>query len=106
MNKSDVSNRATGAGALVVALLAGFALPGATMAQDYGDCLNKRDIQQAIEDGKISPLADVMAQAGINERPLSVQVCEVDGSPHYVVNMMDSYGDGQRIVLNAQDGSQ
>ena len=102
MNKRNVSIRA----AMVWTLLAGFALPGAAHAQDHGDCLNKRDIQQAIESGEIAPLADIMAEAGVNERPLSVQVCDVDGSPHYVVNMMDSYGDSQRIVLNAQDGSQ
>lgn len=102
MNKSIVSILA----AMAVALPMGLGLSGVAVAQEYDDCLNKRDIQQALENGEIAPLADVMDQAGISDRPLSVKVCQIDGSPHYVVNMMDSYGDSKSIVLNAQDGSQ
>ena len=102
MNRSIVSILAAG----MMALPLGFGPVGSAVAQGYDDCLNKRDIQQAIESGEIAPLADIMDRAGIKDRPLSVQVCQIDGSPHYVVNMMDSYGDGQSIVLNAQDGSQ
>lgn len=88
--------------ALVLALLAG--ISPATAQQR--DCLSRQDIQDRLANGKIAPLADVMNRAGIKERPLSVQVCDVDGAPHYIVNMMDSYGESQSVTLNAGDGSQ
>jgi hypothetical protein len=91
--------------ATAMALLAGLAAPGAAFAQDR-DCLSKKDIQNRLQEGSIAPLADVMNRAGIKERPLSVQVCDVDGEPHYIVNMMDSYGESERVTLNAEDGSQ
>jgi len=87
----------------MLALLAGFAAPAAAQ---QGDCLSRQDIQNRLADGKIAPLADVMNRAGIKERPLSVQVCDVNGAPHYIVNMMDSYGESQSVTLDAADGSQ
>jgi hypothetical protein len=89
--------------ALVLALLAGSVSPAAAQQRD---CLSRQDIQDRLTSGKIAPLADVMNRAGIKERPLSVQVCDVDGAPHYIVNMMDSYGESQSVTLNAGDGSQ
>jgi len=91
--------------ATTVALLAGFALPGAASAQE-GACLSKQDIQDRLASGMIAPLADAMSRAGVKGRPLSVQVCDVDGSDHYIVNMMDSYGESESVTLNAEDGSQ
>ena len=90
--------------ATIVALLAGLGLPGAVMAQ--ADCLSRQDIQDRLEQGLIAPLADAMNRAGVKGRPLSVQVCDVDGSDHYIVNMMDSDGESQSLTLNAEDGSQ
>lgn len=87
-----------------VALLAGFVSPGA-VAQDR-DCLSKQDIQERLADGLIAPLADAMSRAGVKGRPLSVQVCDVGGSDHYIVNMMDSDGESESVTLNAEDGSQ
>ena len=54
----------------------------------------------------LAPLADVMNREGITDRPLSVEVCEVNGQPHYIVNMMDSSGGTQSVTLNARGGSQ
>lgn len=99
MNKTNVNILA----AIVVALLAGAVSP---VAAQQRDCLTRQDIQNELADGKIAPLADVMSRAGIKERPLSVQVCDVNGAPHYIVNMMDSYGGSQSVTLNARDGSQ
>lgn len=90
--------------ATTVALLASF-VSQAAVAQG-NNCLSKQDIQDRLAEGLIAPLADVMSRAGIKQRPLSVQVCDVDGSPHYIVNMMDSYGGSERVTLNAEDGSQ
>jgi hypothetical protein len=87
-----------------VALLAGFGSLGA-VAQDRA-CLSKQDIQERLADGLIAPLADAMSRAGVKGRPLSVQVCDVDGSDHYIVNMMDSDGESESVTLNAEDGSQ
>ena len=90
--------------AMAMALLAGIGLPGAAMAQ--GDaCLSKQDIQDRLSQGLIAPLADAMNRAGVRGRPLSVQVCDVDGEDHYIVNMMDSDGESQSVTLNAEDGS-
>jgi hypothetical protein len=72
--------------------------------EDEGACLDNREIQQGINSGKILPLSEVLANEGISQRPLSVRVCEVGGRPHYVVNLIDSYGDSERVVLNAEAG--
>jgi hypothetical protein len=103
MNKLTVNIFA----ATFVALLAGISLPGAAVAQQNGDaCLSKQDIQNRLSQGLIAPLADAMSRAGVKGRPLSVQVCDVDGSDHYIVNMMDSDGESESVTLNAEDGSQ
>ena len=91
--------------ATTVALLASFASLGAAVAQER-DCLSKQDIQDRLANGLIAPLADAMDRAGVKGRPLSVQVCDVDGSDHYIVNMMDSDGESESVTLNAEDGSQ
>ena len=91
--------------ATIVALLAGISLPGAAVAQQ-GACLSKQDIQNRLTRGLIAPLADAMSRAGVKGRPLSVQVCDVGGSDHYIVNMMDSDGESESVTLNAEDGSQ
>ena len=90
--------------AMAMALLAGIALPGAAVAQGEA-CLSKQDIQNRLSQGLIAPLADAMTRAGIKGRPLSVQVCDVGGSNHYIVNMMDSDGESQSVTLNAEDRS-
>lgn len=92
--------------AMIVALLTGFGPAGAVVAQEERNCLSKQDIQDRLAQGLIAPLADAMTRAGIKGRPLSVQVCDVNGSSHYIVNMMDSYGESESVTLNAEDGSQ
>lgn len=101
MKKSTVNILA----ATIVAMLAGIGLPGPAVAQER-DCLSKQDIQNRLAQGLIAPLADAMDRAGVKGRPLSVQVCDVDGSDHYIVNMMDSDGESESVTLNAEDGSQ
>ena len=101
MKKSTVNILA----ATIVAMLAGIGLPGPVAAQG-GNCLSKQDIQNRLAQGLIAPLADAMDRAGVKGRPLSVQVCDVDGSDHYIVNMMDSEGESESVTLNAEDGSQ
>ncbi len=103
MNKPNVSNRA----AMIVALLAGLALPGAAIAQDYGNCLSRQEIQRAVQSGLIVELADAMAAAGVDGRPKGVpEVCMIDGSLQSVVSLGDSYGNYNRKALKAELGSQ
>lgn len=101
MKKSAVNILA----ATIVAMLVGVGLPAPGVAQER-DCLSKQDIQDRLAQGLIAPLADAMNRAGVKGRPLSVQVCDVDGSDHYIVNMMDSEGESESVTLNAEDGSQ
>ena len=89
--------------ALALALPLAVASFEAPAAQEEGDCIRGRQIQQAINDGEILELADAMAAAGIDAKPLSEpEVCRNDGRAQYRVNIMNSYGDAERIVLNAQ----
>ena len=101
MKKSTVNILA----AMGVAMLAGIGLSGPAMAQG-GNCLSEQDIRERLTEGRITSLANAMNRAGVKGRPLSVQVCDVDGSDHYVVNMMDSEGESESVTLNAEDGSQ
>ena len=87
---------------MILALTSSVASFGAASAQD-GECLRGRQIQQAIDSGEIMELADAMDAAGINEKPLSQpEVCRIGGRAQYRVNIMNSYGEAERIVLNAQ----
>jgi hypothetical protein len=94
---------ATTLAAVVLALpLAVSSLGGAAAQQDV-DCLSGRQIQQAINDGEILGLAQAMTAAGVDGKPLSEpEVCRSDGRVQYRVNIMNSYGEAERIVLNAQ----
>jgi hypothetical protein len=94
---------ATTISAIALALPLAFASFGAPAAQEEGECISGRQIQQAINDGEILELADALAAAGIDAKPLSEpEVCRTDGQRMYRVNIMNSYGEAERIVLNAQ----
>jgi hypothetical protein len=89
--------------AVALALPLALASFGAPAAQEEGDCITGRQIQQAINDGDIVDLADAMQAEGVRAKPLSQpDVCRVGGQLKYRVNIMNSYGEAERIVLNAQ----
>jgi len=89
--------------AITMALSLGLASFGAAAAQEAGACLQGRQIQQAIDAGEILELADALNAAGVDEKPLSQpEVCDINGRLQYRVNIMNSYGEAERIVLNAQ----
>lgn len=79
--------------------------PSATVEAQDRNCLTRQDIQTQLQTGDIEELATVMARAGIDQRPLSAEVCDLNGVPHYFVNLMDSYG-GKQVTLNARKGAQ
>lgn len=94
---------ATTLAAVLLALPLALTSLGAPVAQEDGDCISGRQIQEAINEGEIVDLADAMAAEGIDGKPLSQpDVCRTSGRLQYRVNIMNSYGEAERIVLNAQ----
>jgi len=88
------------AGLLAAGLLLGLGLP----ADAAGACLGKRDIQQAVSDGKILPLASVLSAGGISPSDVvSFQVCQQGGGYVYVLQVYGS-GDAETVTLNASTG--
>lgn len=93
------------AAATGVALSLVFSALGPAAAQQSGDCLSPREIQDAVASGAIVTVDEAMSADGINQRPLGqTKVCRRGGNLEYHVNIMDEYGDTDTKVLNAQDG--
>jgi hypothetical protein len=88
--------------ATIVALPMAFAFGLPAFAQG-GDCISGRQAQRAVDAGEIAQLPEAAAAAGVREKIISssAKVCNVDGSPHWVVNVMDSYGESKSISLPA-----
>ena len=86
---------------VVVALALGFLGPAA--AAD-GPCLDKRQIQQQIDNGELRPLSDAMAAANVDGKIISsgAEVCQIDGQWQWRVNVMDSYGESKPVTLPAE----
>jgi len=76
---------------------------GPVAAQEGDSCLTARQAQQAVESGEILELPDAARRAGVKQKYIDnqAQLCDVDGSPHWIVNMMNESGDSTRVVLNA-----
>ena len=94
---------ATALVALQLAMPAGL-VPTGAMAQEASDCLTGREAQQAVEAGEILELPVAARREGLALKFIGdeAQLCNVDGAPHWVVNVMSSAGHSERIVLNAQ----
>jgi hypothetical protein len=89
--------------AVMIALPLVVAAPVGLAAQEDGDCLSGRQIQEAISDGAILDLFQAMENAGVSGKPLSEpEVCNIGGERQYRVNIMNENGEAERIVLNAQ----
>lgn len=75
----------------------------AAVAQD-GNCVSSREAQQAVEAGEVLGLADAASRQGEGQKYIGeeARLCDIDGAPHWVVNMMNEQGESERIVLNAQ----
>lgn len=92
---------------LMAGLLAvGTMLPASVSPSVAQACLGKREIQQAVADGQILPLAQILAAGGIDASSVvSFQVCDRGGRLDYVLQVYES-GVAKTIVLNAATGSQ
>jgi hypothetical protein len=75
---------------------------GAAPAQDGGDCVSARQAQPLVEQGLVLSVDEAMRREGVETTPSSVRLCDADGSPYWLVNVMDAQADAKRIVLNAQ----
>lgn len=81
-----------------------FAGGGPAAAQDSG-CISGREAQQFVEARRILSLDRAMEAAGLAANRIisrGAEVCDIDGSPYYRVNIMDEYGDSKPIDLPAQ----
>ncbi len=87
--------------ALALALPLALASIEAAPAQD-NDCVGERMAQPLVEEGSVLGIVEAMRREGIQKRPTSVQLCDVDGSPYWLVNLTDEYGEAERKRLNAQ----
>jgi hypothetical protein len=77
---------------------------GAALAQGEGDCVSPLQAQQAVEAGRILDLSSAAAREGVARKFIGdeARLCEIDGSPHWVVILQNAAGDSERVVLNAQ----
>ena len=72
------------------------------------DCLSDQQVQTAIESGEILSWAKIRKLARISSdyREIgNIRVCRVDGVLYYTVNLLSSYGEATKIVVNAVDGT-
>ncbi|ODT72124.1 MAG: hypothetical protein ABS75_04825 [Pelagibacterium sp. SCN 63-23] len=88
--------------ALALALVLAFS--GAGVAQAQANCLDKRQIQEAVSSGQIMSLDAVLASAGVDASAeiLNVQVCDQGGRLVYVIGVLSSDGQAKNLELSAR----
>lgn len=87
----------------VLSLVLAMAPVSASAAQEEGECVGGRQIQDLIGGGEIMDLAEALARSGIDGKPLSEpELCNEGGQLVYHLNIINGQGDAERIVLNAQ----
>ena len=77
-------------------------------ARDQLECLSDRQIQSAIEQGRILSWPKIKKLAGISayQEVSDVEVCLIDGVPYYMLNVISPEGEATKIALNAVDGTE
>jgi hypothetical protein len=95
--------------AALAALLATGLLLGSTAigpAQQFGQCLPDQEVQNAVAQGRIASLGQVLNKAGFGGdwTPVSVRVCDAGGQLAYVVSLRQG-NQVSDVVLNANTGS-
>ncbi len=80
-------------------------LPVSPVQAQGGACLSDRAIQNAVASGKILPLNEILALAGLAGTKVlpPVKVCDQGGQPYYIVSVLQG-GQAQSIALNAITG--
>ena len=72
------------------------------------ECLTDQQIQAAIQSGQIKSWPTIKKLAKISsdfQEVSDVRVCRINGDLYYTVNLVSSYGEAKKIVVNAIDGS-
>jgi uncharacterized membrane protein YkoI len=94
--------------AAAAALSLAAAVPVQAQVQRELDCLSDRQIQAAIESGEIQSWPKIKRMAGISayEEVSDVQVCLIEGTPYYILNVVSPDGEASKIALNAVDGTE
>lgn len=89
--------------AIGVALPLVFALNSAAMAQN---CLSGRDAQQAFQAHRIMSFDRAAAAKGLSPKDIvsqtGPQLCDIDGTPHWKVNIRDKDGNYSTVDLPAE----
>lgn len=90
---------------LSLVLAIGLSLPlgvGPAVAQEA--CWDNSAIQAALAEGRIQPVAAVLAREGIapSTEVLSVKVCEQGGVPVYVLAVLEAAGQARNLTVSAQ----
>jgi hypothetical protein len=89
--------------ALSLALSWPVAFAAPALAQEQGQCLSKREIQQRIESGQFRQLSEAIDHAGIRGKIIgSGRVCELHGEWQWQISVMDNYGESQVVNLPAR----
>lgn len=93
-----------------VALAATMALVSAgtpSVSQNIGLCLDPRAANAARQSGQILPLVDVLRRQNVGRaaKILNVRVCQINGSLHYIIDVLRRNGLAQHFVLRGSDGS-
>jgi len=91
--------------AICTALPLVFVVYGPATAQVSTGCISGREAQQFVEARRILSLDRALQAAGVAANRIisrGAEVCDIDGSPYYRVNIMDEYGDSKPIDLPAQ----
>lgn len=87
--------------ALSLSALAPF---GAATALGQEQCWDNAAIQSALDQGRIQPVAAVLAREGINPatQVLNVRVCEQGGAVVYVLAVLEASGEARNLTVSAQ----
>ncbi|RUT30988.1 hypothetical protein EMQ25_08900 [Arsenicitalea aurantiaca] len=66
-------------------------------------CLSNQELQEAVSSGRVAPVADVLARAGVgrDQQVLSVRACDEGGRIVYVVGVLGADGNAQNLTLPA-----
>ncbi|HVW93840.1 MAG TPA: hypothetical protein VHB74_14695 [Devosia sp.] len=77
-------------------------------AADGDSCMDNRAVQALIASHRIKTWPAIKAMAGVSDQykeVSAVRVCELSGTPYYVVNVAGPTGESRQLVLNAVTGS-
>jgi len=69
--------------------------------------MNNIAIAASVASGIILPLVEILRRAGIgvSAKVLNVRVCQIQGQPYYLIDVLHPNGAAQNLILRANDGT-